>query len=234
MTTNGLLLAPQAAALRKAGLTKLNVSLDTFRAERFGQITLRPGLAQVLEGIEAALAAGFTPLKLNVVVMRGVNDDEVPDFVEFARERPVQVRFIEFMPFAGNAWSQDKLVTYAEIRASIAKHYELRRNPLDHDPHNTAREYVIEGFRGGVAFITSMTNDFCATCNRVRLTADGNLKACLFDNGELDVRSALRAGADDTALEALLRRAVQAKPAGHVPMEELSKQKNRSMITIGG
>lgn len=234
MTTNGLLLAPHAAGLHASGLNRLNVSLDTFRPERFKAITLRDGLDRVLAGIEAALAAGFVPLKLNMVVMRGVNDDELLDFVEFARDRPVHVRFIEFMPFAGNAWSQNKMVPYAEMRETIGRRHTLSRAGGLHDPHNTAREFCIPGFQGRVAFITSMTNDFCGACNRVRLTADGNIKSCLFHNGELNVRDVIRSGGDDDAIEAVIRRAVLEKPAGHASLESLNAQPNRSMITIGG
>lgn len=238
ITTNGVVLADHLMDLRTAGLDQINLSLDTLQPERFRLIALRDDFARVWAALERALELGYgepeRPLKLNVVVMRGVNDDEMPTFVELTRERPIRVRFIEFMPFDGNAWSKDKLLPFAEMRDRIAGQFRLERDPADSDPHNTAREFIIPGHAGNVGFITSMTNDFCGGCNRVRLTADGNIKACLFHDAEYNLRDRLRAGADDAELERLIRLAIAKKSWGHAPIDELAASPNRSMIRIGG
>ena len=156
MTTNGILLAGQVERLKRAGLTHLNISLDTLRAERFGQITLRDKFEAVVEGIAAALAEGFVPLKLNVVVMKGFNEDELLDFVEFVRDKPINVRFIEYMPFAGNGWDRTKLVGYARMREGIESRYTLVA-ARGVDGSAVAKEFGIKGIEGTVSFITSMT-----------------------------------------------------------------------------
>ncbi len=232
MSTNGVLLASQAAAYRQAGLDGLNISLDTLRPERFAQMTLRDNHADVLAGIAAALAAGFTSLKVNVVIMRGVNDDELVAFAEFAAAHPLEVRFIEFMPFDRNDWSAGRLVPYAEMRRRIEATFRLEQ--LDPGPNAVAKEFAIAGGLGRLGFVTSMTENFCAGCNRLRLTADGKMKNCLFSTGETDLRGPLRAGATDAELTALIGQCVLGKWAGHPPMEELVDLHNRSMIQIGG
>ncbi len=239
MSTNGVLLAEKAAELRAAGLSRLNISLDTLRPERFERIALRRNFEQVMGGIEAALAAGFAPLKLNCVVMRGINDDELTDFVEFARTRPIQMRLIEFMPFHGNAWSGDKLVSYDEMRAALERDYRLEPAAGEDGASNVAREFTVTDRRGrrlagSVGFITSMTRDFCGACSRLRLTADGSIKSCLLHPAEASLRDALRAGAGDEELERRIRRAVSLKPYGHEPMGAIDAERNRSMTAIGG
>jgi GTP 3',8-cyclase len=232
MTTNGFRLAEKAEEWRAAGLHGLNISLDTLREERFAEITRTKHFRRVMEGIEAAIAAGFAPLKINVVVMAGVNDDEILDFVEFARRRPVNVRFIEFMPFQGNGWSVTEVYPYRRMLEVIRGRYEIR--PAGNAPTDVARDYEVEGFAGTLGFVTSMTESFCEGCNRVRLTADGQLKSCLFGPAEEDLRDLLRGGADDGELEARIRGALWRKPAGHAPMEELAAAPNRAMVQIGG
>lgn len=232
MTTNGLLLADRAAGYRAAGLSGLNVSLDTLRPGRFEQMTRRPGLDQVRRGLDAALAAGFDAVKLNVVVMRGLNDDELPDFARLALAAPLEVRFIEFMPFDRNDWSTGRLVPYAEMRRRVEAAVTLQ--PLPADAHAVAKEFGVAGGAGRIGFVTSMTEHFCAGCNRLRLTADGRLKNCLFSLGETDLRGPLRAGASDADLLAVIRGCVREKWAGHPPAAELAELHNRAMIQIGG
>ena len=234
ITTNGVVLARHARRLKDAGLTHLNVSLDTLRPERFPQIALRSHLPDVLNGIEAALAAGFSPIKLNVVVMEEVNGDELPDFVEFVRCRPINVRFIEYMPFESNRWNAGSFLSFAEMKERIGERHELI--PMDRPSETSAvgREFRIDGWRGTVGFIASMSEHFCDTCNRLRLRANGSLKSCLFHPAEVNLRQALRSGASDAMLEEMIRVAVQEKPAGHAPVEELVVAGNRTMIEIGG
>ncbi len=232
MTTNGISLAKRAEALRASGVNALTISLDTLRRDRFREIAKRDQFPAVMEGIEAALAAGYAPLKINVVVMRGVNDDEILDFVDWAKDRPINVRFIEYMPFPDNKWSTGGLMPYAEIRALIATRHTLI--PLIGDATAVGKDFKLQGHAGTVSFITSMTESFCGGCNRLRLTADGNIKSCLFHPAEKSLRDAMRTGADDLELERLIQIAVDGKPAAHPPMEELLTMKNRTMIEIGG
>jgi cyclic pyranopterin phosphate synthase len=232
MTTNGISLASRAQGLRDAGLDALTISLDTLRRDRFREIARRDQFPAVMEGIEAALAAGFTPVKINCVVMRGVNDDEILDFVGWAKDRPINIRFIEYMPFRDNHWSKGGLMPYADMRALIARHYEMI--PLVGDPTAVGKDFRLVGHSGTVSFVTSMTESFCGGCNRLRVTADGNIKSCLFHPAEKSLRDAMRSGADDGEIERLILLAVDGKPAAHPPIEELLTMDNRAMIEIGG
>jgi cyclic pyranopterin phosphate synthase len=233
MTTNGVLLQLYARELRNAGLTHLNVSLDTLRRERFQRIALRSAFDDVLAGIEAALDAGFTPLKLNVVVMGGVNDDELPAFVEFVRNKPINVRFIEYMPFKANEWNAATFFPFQTMKTMLDEQYELIPLVTSH-VSDVAKEFRIPGILGTVSFITSMSDHFCAGCNRVRLMADGSVKSCLFRAPEVNLRSALRGGATDHVLAAQIRSAIALKHFEHPPMEELAESGTESMIEIGG
>ncbi len=232
MTTNGISLASRAQGLRDTGLSALTISLDTLRRDRFREIAKRDQFQAVMDGIEAALAAGFTPLKINVVVMRGVNDDEILDFVAWAKDRPLNVRFIEYMPFPDNHWSTGGLMPYAEMRALIERHYQLI--PMVGAPTAVGKDFKLQGHVGTVSFVTSMTESFCGGCNRLRVTADGNIKSCLFHPAEQSLRDAMRAGAPDAEIERMILAAVEGKQAAHPPMEELMTMKNRNMIEIGG
>jgi len=232
MTTNGVLLKAHMKELKQAGLRSINVSLDTLRPERFEKIALRSHYDDVLAGIAAALDEGFTPIKLNIVVMGGVNDDEILDFVELTKERPINVRFIEFMPFRSNQWSAGTFVSYAAMKSSIERHYELMPDGMRDGA--VARDFRIVGFAGSVSFITSMSDHFCDSCNRFRLTADGSIKSCLFHHAEVTLRAALRGGASKEVLEAMIRSAVILKPQRHPDMDALVELENRSMIEIGG
>jgi cyclic pyranopterin phosphate synthase len=225
MTTNGLLLERHARALRAAGLRRLNVSLDTLDARRFERLARRPGLRDVLLGLDAAQAAGFTGTKLNMVVMGGVNDDEIPAMLEFAHQRELQLRLIEFMPLQSNAYglSADR-VPLAEIRRRIEA-----VSPLVPREHGTgpADTFTLQSTGQPVGIIAAISLPFCETCNRVRLTADGILRSCLFEGGEVAVRDLLRDGRDvDAGLERALDYLRRVKPVvhagyGHVQMNQV-------------
>jgi cyclic pyranopterin phosphate synthase len=232
MTTNATLLQPYAKRLRQAGLSSLNISLDTLHADRFMQITRRDDLENVLGGIKAALAVGFPSLKLNVVVMSGINDDEVLDFVEFVKDTRINVRFIEYMPFKSNGWQLDKVVTYQDLKARIEKVYRLI--PIDTEPSAVAKDFAIAGHSGSVSFISSMSDSFCGTCNRLRLTSMGSIKSCLFYPAEMSLKEALRGGVTDGELVQMIMEALAMKPEAHPPAEEILAEDNRAMIEIGG
>ncbi|MFN2451192.1 MAG: GTP 3',8-cyclase MoaA [Candidatus Dormibacteria bacterium] len=233
MTTNGFLLRRQAAALAAAGLRRVNISLDSLRADRFARITRRDCLATVLDGITAAREVGLTPIKLNVVVVRGFNDDEVRDFAALARETGVQVRFIEFMPLDASAqWGRDSVVPGDELLEAAETEFALRPVDAGHDP--STRHTFADGAPGEIGFINSVSAPFCERCNRVRLTADGQLRTCLFSIEETDLRTPMRAGADDAELLGIIRAAVWRKEAGHRINEPDFVRPARSMSQIGG
>lgn len=233
LTSNGLTLGRKLPALKDAGLSLLNISLDTLQPERFVAMTRRQGHDRVLRSIWQAAELGFDPVKVNVVVMRGVNDDEVPAFVELTRSAPVNVRFIEYMPFDGNVWSDAKMVPYRELLGAVQARYgELQR--CDDPRGEVAKNFKVPGFVGSVSFITSMTKAFCSDCNRLRVMADGNLKVCLFGANEVSLRDAMREGATDADLRAIVSAAVDRKRAAHAGMFELAAAPNRAMVKIGG
>ncbi|KAL4458905.1 hypothetical protein ABPG75_013770 [Micractinium tetrahymenae] len=233
LTSNGLTLGRKLPALKQAGLSLLNISLDTLQPERFVAMTRRQGHERVLGSIRQAVELGFNPVKVNVVVMRGVNEDEVPAFVELTRGVPVNVRFIEYMPFDGNVWSDSKMVPYRDLLQVVQARYgELERCA---DPRGeVAKNFKVPGFCGSVSFITSMTKAFCSDCNRLRVMADGNLKVCLFGANEVSLRDAMREGASDADLRAIVSAAVDRKRAAHAGMFELAAAPNRAMVKIGG
>lgn len=233
MTTNGLLLDRLARPLREAGLARLNVSLDSLRPDRFEQITRSRGLDGVLRGLDAAIAAGFPRLRINTVIIGGVNDDEIFDFVELMRERPLNVRFIEYMPFSGNGWTSARMVPWRDLLTRLRGRYSL--TPLDSgDPHAVAREYSVDEIGGTVGFIGSLSDPFCGGCNRIRVTADGLIRNCLFQTNGCSLRDAMRAGADDRDLEDLIRGIIARKWKEHPPAEELEAQAAGVMTHIGG
>lgn len=230
LTTNGARLKEDAKTLAEH-LAGINVSIDSLRRERFEKITRRDKLDDVLAGIEACLTNDL-PIKVNVVVMPGMNDDELLDFVEFVRERPMQVRFIEFMPFLGNLWKADRVVSFADMKEQIAVRYQLI--PLPTEASAVAKEFAIEGFRGTIGFVTSMTDSFCGGCNRLRLTADGSLKTCLFLPPRASLRDMMRAGASDEELATVIRADLMTKWAGHPPMNRWKQHDHLTMVQIGG
>jgi cyclic pyranopterin phosphate synthase len=233
LTTNGATLALIAKDLRRAGLERINVSLDTLQRDKFVQMTRRDELDSVLEGIDAAIEVGFSPVKVNAVVQRGVNDDEILDLAEFGRRKGVEVRFIEFMPLdAQGGWMSNDVVSQDEIVATIdAVH------PLEAVPARGAAPADRWRYRDGagtVGVIPTVTEPFCGDCDRVRLTADGQFRTCLFATTEFDLRALVRGGGTDDELEALIRRAVGTKWAGHHIGQVTFVRPNRSMSQIGG
>jgi cyclic pyranopterin phosphate synthase len=232
MTTNGSTLSQHAHELHAAGLDRINVSLDSLRADRFVELTRRDELDRVLSGIEAAKGAGFEPVKINCVVVRGVNHDEVVDFARFGRDRGVEVRFIEFMPLdADGRWLGTSVVSQDEIVAAIGAVFPIAPVRRGHDPAERFRYLDGAGF---VGVIPSVTRPFCESCDRVRLTAEGDLRSCLFSLEETDLRAAMRAGADDDELAALMARCVDRKWAGHQIGQVQFIRPRRSMSQIGG
>lgn len=232
LTTNGATLRLVAHDLAAAGLKRINISLDTFRPERFREITRRDDLDKVLDGIDAALEAGLDPVKVNVVVMRGVNDDELVDFARFGRDKGVIVRFIEFMPLdADKAWTNDAVVSLDEIVERIGAVFPLEPLPRSSAPASRFR-YLDGG--GEIGVVASVTQAFCGTCDRIRLTAEGKFRNCLFALEEHDLRGLLRSGADDDELSAVIERAVAAKWAGHQINQVHFIRPRKSMSQIGG
>jgi len=232
LTTNGATLRSVAADLLEAGLRRVNVSLDTLRRDRFVTLTRRDELDHVLEGIEAAVDAGLDPVKLNVVVMRGVNDDEVVDLAEFGRERGVTVRFIEWMPLdADQQWQSGAVVSQAEIVAAIDAVHPIDPVARGHQP---AERFVYRDGAGEVGVIPSVTRPFCDSCDRIRLTAEGQLRSCLFAVDEVDLRALVRGSATDDELADAVRRCVAGKWAGHMIGQVTFVRPRRSMSQIGG
>ncbi len=231
MTTNGATLPLIANDLRQAGLHRINISLDTLRADRFHQLTKRNELPRVLEGIDAATGAGFDPVKLNVVPMRGINDDEIIDFLRFGRERGVVVRFIEFMPLdAQGEWSNDRVVPAAEILETAASVFDF--DPIERGSSPAERFVFTDGGEFGV--IASVTKPFCEACDRMRLTADGQLRNCLFALGHTDLRDMIRTGATDAELLHAIAAEVHRKWAGHSINQVHFIRPSKSMSQLGG
>jgi GTP 3',8-cyclase len=234
LTTNGYLLTRQVGDLVRAGLRRINVSLDSLAPDRFFQLTRRDSLAQVLEGLEAAQRyEALRPIKVNVVALRDFTEDEVLRFAEFARRHPYEVRFIEFMPLdADHAWTRDRVLPNAEIVAMIDAVYPLEA--VGRERHGTARRYRFADGNGSMGFISPVSEPFCGDCNRIRLTAEGELRTCLFSLTETDLRGPLRAGATDAELEAIVRDAVWRKELKHHVNDPGFVQPARTMSRIGG
>jgi len=237
ITTNAVSLHKHIEALMDAGLKSVNISLDTFDAERFRKIARRDGFDTVHANILLALQKGLR-VKVNMVVMRGVNDDELLRFVELTRDHAVHVRFIEFMPFAGNHWGRERVYTYSEMLGHIGSVHSF--NKLSDDPHSTAKAYRVADWPGTFAVISTVTEPFCGTCDRLRITAEGKMRNCLFSREETDLLSALRRGED---LAPLIEGNVMAKHAmlGGLPQfkpesqeEVLHDLSERPMVSIGG
>uniref|UniRef100_A0A4W2C0J2 Molybdenum cofactor biosynthesis protein 1 n=1 Tax=Bos indicus x Bos taurus TaxID=30522 RepID=A0A4W2C0J2_BOBOX len=217
ITTNGINLARLLPQLQKAGLSAINISLDTLVPAKFEFIVRRKGFHKVMEGIHKAIELGYSPVKVNCVVMRGLNEDELLDFVALTEGLPLDVRFIEYMPFDGNKWNFKKMVSYKEMLDTLRQQWpELEKLPEEES--STAKAFKIPGFRGQVSFITSMSEHFCGTCNRLRITADGNLKVCLFGNSEVSLRDHLRAGASEEELLRVIGAAVGRKKRQHAEL----------------
>jgi cyclic pyranopterin phosphate synthase len=234
LTTNGIRLADMAVDLRKAGLSRVNVSLDTLKEERFVQITRREGLSKVLAGLEAADAAGLTPLKVNMVPLRGINHDEIADFARLTLDRTWEVRFIEFMPVSGGLeFTPEHMYPAADIMEQLAKVGKLVP-VLRHGPAGPARLFHYPDSPGRIGVIPAVSDHFCGECNRLRITSDGRIRPCLFSTEEIDLREALRHTSSDGELEKLLRNAACIKPRRHHIGEESFQQGQRRMHGIGG
>ncbi|OQE24216.1 hypothetical protein PENFLA_c010G02290 [Penicillium flavigenum] len=268
LTTNGISLHRKLDQMVEAGLTGVNLSLDTLDPFQFQIMTRRSGFEAVMKSIDRILEmnqiGASIKLKINCVVMRGLNDREIIPFVEMCREKPIEVRFIEYMPFDGNKWNKGKMFSYQEMLAVIREKYPTLVK-LDDHKNDTSKTYQISGFKGRIGFITSMTHNFCGTCNRLRITSDGNLKVCLFGNSEVSLRDIIRKEnhgqpIDEQALKRLgtvhaaarlgdigglasegehgildiIGLAVKRKKEKHAGMDELKNMKNRPMILIGG
>jgi GTP 3',8-cyclase len=234
VTTNGYLLERDAEALVRAGVNRFNVSIDSLQRDRFFEMTRRDALPRVLRGLEVlAQFPEAHPIKVNAVAMRGFTEEEAIPFAEFAREHPYEVRFIEFMPLdADHTWTPDSVLSGEEIRAAINAVHPLE--PAPREPHATARVYRFADGRGQIGFINPVSDPFCGDCNRIRITADGRLRTCLFSLNETDLRTPMRAGAGDDEVEAIIRGAVWRKELKHRVNEPGFVQPARSMSAIGG
>ena len=233
ITTNGATLRLIAQELRNAGLARINISLDTLKKDRFFEMTRRDELEHVVDGIDAAIDAGFSPVKINAVVQRGINDDEIVDLATFGRDKGIEVRFIEFMPLdASGTWDNAQVFSQEEIVAAISKVYPLELMPA-RGAAPADRWRYLDG-KGTVGVIPTVTKPFCGDCDRVRLTADGQFRTCLFATNEFDLRVMLRNGADDDAIAAEIKRAVGTKWAGHNIGNVTFVRPRRSMSQIGG
>jgi len=244
LTTNGFFLPEYAEKLKDAGLNRVNISLDSLQEEKYKKITRGGSLEKALKGIDSALKAGLLPIKINTVLIRGINDDEVEDFVRLTLERPLNIRFIEFMPSGEEVINEfeDEFISVQEIKEKLIKKYLL--NPIKISTANgPAKYYQIKGGQGTIGFITALSQHFCKTCNRIRLTSEGKLRPCLFSNKEIDIKEAIRKLARDKKDEGFLRKkiirdklkeAVKLKPEGH--KLNIKNQENLSfhMSRIGG
>ena len=234
LTTNGLKLPEMSPALRAAGLTRVNISLDTLQRERFHALARRDRLAEVLAGFAAARAAGFHPIKVNAVLMRGTNDDEVVALARWARDEGFELRFIEWMPLDfQHRWDRAQLVSADEILSQLSAAFPLEPEQGD-DPSAPARTFRYRDGAGRVGVIASVTRPFCGTCDRIRITADGQVRTCLFAHTEYDFRKVMREGGTDDDIEALLRSAVARKLPGHLISQPGFVQPARGMSAIGG
>lgn len=233
LTTNGILLADQAEPLREAGLKRINISLDTLDESVFRRITRRSGLDRTIAGIDAAIAAGFESVKLNALAIRGITENEVVGLIEFALQRDVTVRFIEFMPLdSDKAWQQDKVLSGDALLAIIREHFGKVSELPRANPSQPAEDFAVAGGRIGI--IRSVSEPFCASCNRIRVTADGSIRNCLFSRTETPIRELMRSGATDDELLDQIRQSVSMKAAAHGINEDGFVAPDRPMYAIGG
>lgn len=238
LTSNAVSIDRHIEQFKKAGVKTINVSLDTLNSERFHDITFRNYFDRVYQNILTLINEGFE-VKINAVLMRGINEDEILDFIAFTKHHPVAIRFIEFMPFDGNQWNREKTISYQEIMDQVKGAYKTNEIiRLKDAPNDTAKNYSIAGHQGTFAVISTVTNPFCDQCNRIRLTANGHLKNCLFSQKEIDLLTAFRNNED---IEPLIRKSVESKFAVRSGMSSPESfedpdrhRQNRSMITIGG
>jgi len=233
ITTNGILVDEYIQTFNSSNIKSINLSLDSLKNDKFNSITRREYFDRVTNNIQLLLNEGFH-LKINAVLIKGVNDDEICDFVDWTKDKNVHVRFIEFMPFDGNKWDWSKGVSFKEIISIIEKRYGNNIIKLDDGKNDTAKNYAISNHTGTFAIISSVTNPFCDTCNRMRLTADGKMKNCLFSSGETDLLGAMRSGLDIVPM--ILNNVWNKKElrSGINTIQDFKNQKNRTMVAIGG
>lgn len=235
LTTNGMLLAEQAADLKQAGLQRLNISLDGLREETFQRIARREGLQRVLEGIQVAQQLGFEKIRLNAVAIAGITEEEIVPLGEFARQQQLELRFIEFMPLdADGNWQQDQVLSGAAIRRCLEQAFGALVPAARKDASQPAVDYEFADGGGRIGFISPVTQPFCADCNRLRITAEGKVRNCLFSTTEWDARQVIRRGGEDHELEALLRDCIAAKKPGHGIASDEFVRPQRAMYEIGG
>jgi len=233
MTTNGHLLAERCDTLLAAGLDRINISLDSLNRDKFEQVTRTKAFDQVMAGIDAAQNSALRPVKINAVLVRGLNDDEVEAFAEFARERDLIMRFIEFMPLdADRAWTRESMVPAAEVYKRISARWPLV--PVVHERSETARKYRFADGRGEIGLVAPVTQPFCGFCSRIRLTADGKLRTCLFSKDDHDLKFLLRGGANDREIGDEILSIVAQKEKGHRINEPGFVPPSRTMVYIGG
>ncbi|RME53813.1 MAG: GTP 3',8-cyclase MoaA [Deltaproteobacteria bacterium] len=232
MTTNGVFLARALPELEAAGLDRINVSLDTLDPETFRKLTFRESWHDIMAGLDALSRSRISPVKVNAVIIRGINDTEILDLARLAVDRAFHVRFIEYMPIGADAWERSRMLSGAEIRARIEEEIPLRRKPTQRP--EPAVTYLIPGAEGTIGFINSVTEPFCDSCNRIRITSDGFLRTCLFSVRETDLRAPLRNGADRATLLRIIREAVARKEPGHRINDPDFVKPSRTMSQIGG
>jgi cyclic pyranopterin phosphate synthase len=235
LTTNGVLLKEFASDIKASGINRINISLDSLKRERFFKITGRDLFNQVWEGIQEAERVGFDPIKINIVAIRGINDDEVEDFARLTMEKPYHVRFIENMPVGrDNNWSMERFISIMEIYNLIQKIGPLTPILKGDSLDGPAQRFVLDGARGEIGLIGALSNHFCNICNRLRLTADGHIRSCLFSDKEIDIKTALREGRGDAEILALIEKAILEKPKSHNLSLQGPRTCTRRMSSIGG
>lgn len=234
LTTNGSLLNGKVSLLREIGIDILNISLDSLNNEKFQQITGRNDFETVMDSIYKAEKAGFKPLKVNTVVIKGFNDKEISDFIHFIKNRNINIRFIEFMPFGNNNWMREGFISYREIKKIVETDFELI--PIISGKNSVAKDFQIKNYNGKVSFISSVSEHFCSTCNRVRLTSNGSFRLCLFSDGDqkINFKKLFRSGLSDIEIINRLQEAMQYKWENHPEANELSCKLENNMLKIGG
>lgn len=235
LTTNGILLNDKINFLKISGLNNINVSLDTLRKARFIAITGADNIDAVINGINKAEEIGYNPVKINAVIMKGINDDEIPGFIEFVKDRNLNIRFIEYMPFTSNGWNEKVFISYKEIKNIVEKKYPLVE--IENGKHNVVKNFRIEGRTGTASFISSISDHFCDGCNRLRITASGNLKLCLFSSlsSEIKLKDYLRDDKiTDEEIAGVISSALKQKELKHPELDELLQMDKNNMLRIGG
>jgi len=234
LTSNGTMLHDKLAKLQQLGLNKINLSLDTFDKSKFNYITGHDKITPVLKSIDEAEKLGFTPVKVNAVIMKGINDNEILDFVNYVKNRNINIRFIEFMPFGNNAWNDNKFMSYQDIKEVVEQEFTL--NPILSEKSTVAKDYNIKGYKGQVSFISSISDHFCDSCNRLRITSSGKLKLCLFTNGvyALDFKEMFDNKLTNDEVSEQLLGAIKQKAEKHGVVQELVTFDKNQMMTIGG